>query len=496
MIAQFPLFLGGIESNRHTGRCWEKLGVGLNAFCDGFADILYGQFKFQDCLFAVNEEQTIYWGSLNRKPRTFRDLRLTARLFKLCLKNESRPKSRYSDSDGQGNQYPVSSLRPLAWSILSATEPIPNENENLGWGWWSVFLGGFCLVEIGGLVVWRAAHSIDDGMPIRIGVVFIILGLVFVGLGAAMLRHAFLQINSYNGGIVLADVTGLDHCGFFPTPIRTALEGPCCISTFLPTLSSCGGNVLEERFAFSAIAALTYAGISPRVRARRDAVGCSESMDTITAFFKQSGTAKSTSLPKTLIAGKPPGGLTLFHPVRCRRPSIAPRNCMDSSSSKTQENVYSVPVNNSKEAIISGIWTSDLGVFNVSNSSRACAIFSSAMACSLLEETKIPASEKDSMVTPTITSHLNAFSCLRNRLVFVHSDASSLGSGFLYSPAIPTASNMPNTNSAISEAWKSSAACDSERERRYPIPLYDLAAALGIVLKGVCLAILLYRRLK
>src|ERR1019366_782153 len=71
MIAKFPLGLGGIGGDRHASGGGDELGISLNAFCDGLADVLYRQFEGQSSLLAVNPDQTIYRCDINGKPRTF-----------------------------------------------------------------------------------------------------------------------------------------------------------------------------------------------------------------------------------------------------------------------------------------------------------------------------------------------------------------------------------------------------------------------------------------
>jgi hypothetical protein len=164
-----------------------------------------------------------------------------------------------------------------------------------------------------------------------------------------------------------------EHQGFLPTAIRIVPEVPGSTSTGLPSDFSCGGEMLEERLRLSATAALTGCGSSSSGSDWRTASGCSESTDTCMPVITLTGTAKSTCLPYTLTAAKPPGGFTLFHPAPCKALSIALRRSMDSSSWKTEEKVYSVPLNTCSVVISPGIFTSDRGDLSRFNSAVASA---------------------------------------------------------------------------------------------------------------------------
>jgi len=215
MVAQFPLVLCGIESYWHSDLCGKHLPIDLNILGDGLPYVSYRQSEYQDCLLSSRIVHPVQpdWFRLNRKPRTLRNFGKPLRFLKLPIKDESRPESSYCNRDGQGNQYPVSSLRPLTWSILPATEPISDEDDELGWCWWGIFLGGVGLVEIGGLFIWRIGHMIDDGLPVGVGVCLICFGLVLVGLGAAALRHAFMEANpSSENSVTQKHLTRLDYC--------------------------------------------------------------------------------------------------------------------------------------------------------------------------------------------------------------------------------------------------------------------------------------------
>ncbi len=76
VVTEFPLFLGGIESEGDANRCREEFGIGLNILRDGLADVFYRQLKYQNGLLAVHKRQAIYWRGLDRKPRTFRNVGL------------------------------------------------------------------------------------------------------------------------------------------------------------------------------------------------------------------------------------------------------------------------------------------------------------------------------------------------------------------------------------------------------------------------------------
>ncbi len=180
MVAKFPLMLGGIGGYWHRSGCGEHLRINLDIFRNRVTDVFYREFEHQYRLVAIHKNQAVYGVGFYGQPWTPLYLCSSPCFLQLLLKNRSRPKGSYGNPNGQRNQHPVSGFRLLAWSILPATEPIPNEDKEVGWPWWCDFIGGFCIVEIGGLSIWRVAHWMDDGLPIRIGVMFIILGLVFV----------------------------------------------------------------------------------------------------------------------------------------------------------------------------------------------------------------------------------------------------------------------------------------------------------------------------
>ena len=195
MVTKFALMLSGIEGDRHTRSYGKHLRINLNVLGNRVSQVFYREFEDHGRLFAVYKDQSVYWSRFDGQPRTLLYLRDTAGFCQLCLKNKSRPNGSYSNSNSEDNQNPVRSFRFFAGSIPPMKQPVMDGQDELGWSWWIALLGGVVAVEIGSLAIWGIAHMIDDGMPIKISLLFIALGLVFVGLGVAMLRHAFLRVN-------------------------------------------------------------------------------------------------------------------------------------------------------------------------------------------------------------------------------------------------------------------------------------------------------------
>jgi IS1 family transposase len=133
--------------------------------------------------------------------------------FELPLKNEGRPEGGDSNSDSQHSHYPVSYLRFFVWSIPPVEQPMVSSVHELTWGWWVWFIGGIVIVEIGALLVWGCAHMIDEGMPVRVGLLLIGFSLAFLTLGAAMLHHAFLEANALSReSVTQKDLTTRTYC--------------------------------------------------------------------------------------------------------------------------------------------------------------------------------------------------------------------------------------------------------------------------------------------
>jgi hypothetical protein len=110
--------------------------------------------------------------------------------------------------------------------------------------------------------------------------------------------------------------------GFFPTAMRTVAEVPLmAIGRWKPVISG-GGTMLQERSRLSSSAACIdrdHLALGSALRLESDS---GDSIDTVTPVPKPIGTAKfATSLPNTLIDGKPGGGFTLFHPALCKTSS-------------------------------------------------------------------------------------------------------------------------------------------------------------------------------
>ena len=188
-------------------RYWEtrsyrrNLRVYLRPLRDRFSEV-FNQKRHGHIYPLVVEGQVTTWLNINIKPGTLRNYRQATRLFKLPLKNTSRPNSCYSDCNGQDGYRPVSGFRLFAWSIPPMEQPMVNSDKKLGWGWWALLIGGIAAVECGALFIFGLARMIDDGLPVRIGLFLIGASLVLLIFGASMLRHAFLRVNSPNRDIV------------------------------------------------------------------------------------------------------------------------------------------------------------------------------------------------------------------------------------------------------------------------------------------------------
>src|SRR5258705_7168564 len=132
--------------------------------------------------------------------------------------------------------------------------------------------------------------------------------------------------------------------GFLPTEIRMVLESPGSTLAFGTSSSVALGDRLASNPRWSVTAANAVGGnFSIRIDGR---VAESGELNCInTPILKPTVTALPSSLPYMLSAGKPAGGLTLVHSASCSIESIATSKPIASGSWKTDENVYSVPLN-------------------------------------------------------------------------------------------------------------------------------------------------------
>ncbi len=149
--------------------------------------------------------------------------------------------------------------------------------------------------------------------------------------------------------------------GFFPTAILTVLDVPERTSTAL-TLSGDSGDIWERRTRVNMAAALSSDGNFSTESDCKKVRDSEESTEACTPTLNPTGTANPSSLPYTLIAGKPGGPFTFFQPACCKDPSIAFSRSIDSESWNTEENAYSVSLNCSRAETSSDTLVSDLGV--------------------------------------------------------------------------------------------------------------------------------------
>src|SRR5207245_1402510 len=118
-------------------------------------------------------------------------------------------------------------------------------------------------------------------------------------------------------------------------------------------------------------------------------------------------------------------------------------------------------------------------------STLSVATSASDIAWRRCDDAKMAPSASSSPATPTITINSNAFG---HRFNFNFQES-------LDSPIRPTTRTQPNNNNKSTDQLKTADAADCDN-RKLPISFYDLAGAAIIVIQGLGLMLLLFRRLR
>lgn len=116
-------------------------------------------------------------------------------LYQLTLKNPRGPESQEGYSESQSDHRNVGPFRFLSWGVPVVAQPINSQEQHFRSVWWVIGIPGVMLWLIGGLVVWRGAHLMDE--ILYVGLPVVVLGLVLMSGGLYIVHRAFTRLNPW-----------------------------------------------------------------------------------------------------------------------------------------------------------------------------------------------------------------------------------------------------------------------------------------------------------